>query len=376
MKIAAVRTHVLRHRLPPEDRFDSAFSTFFDRWACLVEIETDAGLVGWGECLGPARANAALASEMGEALVGRDPRDVEPIWFDLYAAWRDQGQRGVTMTAQSGIDIALWDLCGKASGQPIHRLLGGAFRSSVPAYATGGFRPHGRDRAAALAEETGGYAAEGFGGVKIKIGFGVEEDLAVIAAVRGAIGDARLMIDANHGYDMAEAIALGRRAVDHGVDWFEEPVVPEHLAAYAQVRARQPIPVAAGETWHGRAAHAQAVEAGAVDILQPDVAGCGGITEMRKIVAMAETAGVRVVPHVWGTGVAIAASLHMLATIPPQPGRHVARHPWLEFDRTPHPYRMAVLSEPIAHVAGMVAVPDGPGLGVEIDRAALAAFAA
>jgi D-galactarolactone cycloisomerase len=376
MKIAAVRTHVLRHRLEPEARFDSAFSTFTDRWACLVEIETDAGIVGWGECLGPAAANAAVVAEMGAALVGRDPLEIEPIWFDLYAAWRDQGQRGLTTTAQSGVDIALWDIAGKHYGAPVHALLGGAFRREVPAYATGGFRPHGRDRLEALVEETGGYVSEGFGAVKIKIGFGVEEDLAVIAAVRGAIGEARLMIDANHGYDAIEAIALGRRAAEHGVDWFEEPVVPEQLAAYARIRAAQPIPVAGGETWHGRLAHREAVEAGAVDILQPDVAGCGGITEMRKIVAMAETAGVRVTPHVWGTGVAVAASLHMLATLPPQPGRHAARAPWLEFDRTPHPYRMAVLAAPIEHRGGVVAVPDGPGLGVEIDRGALARFAA
>jgi D-galactarolactone cycloisomerase len=376
MKITAIRPHVLRHRLAPEERFDSAFSTFFDRWACLVEIETDEGLTGWGEALGPATVNAAIVTAMGEALIGRNPLDIEPIWFDLYAQWRDQGQRGATMTAQSGIDIALWDIAGKAHGAPVHRLLGGAFRDRVPAYATGGFRPHGRDRLEALVEETAGYAAEGFGAVKIKIGFGVEEDTAVIAAVREAIGEARLMIDANHGYDAIEAVELGRRVAGFGVDWFEEPVVPEHLDAYVRVRAGQPIPVAGGETWHGRAAHAQAMAAGAVDILQPDVAGCGGITEMRKIAAMAETAGVRLVPHVWGTGVAVAASLHMLATLPPQPGRHVARHPWLEFDRTPHPYRMAVLQAPIEHDRGMVAVPSGPGLGVEIDRAALAAFAA
>lgn len=376
MRVTEVRPHVLRHALAPEARFDSAFSTFTDRWACLVEIGTDEGVTGWGECLGPARANAAIVREMGEAVVGRDPLDIAPIWFDLYAQWRDQGQRGATMTAQSGIDIALWDVMGRALGQPVHRLLGGAHRLDVPAYATGGFRPHGRARLEAVAEEAAGHAAEGFGAVKIKIGFDVEEDAAVIRAVREAIGGARLMIDANHGYDAIEAVALGRRAADLGIDWFEEPVVPEQLEAYARVRMGQPIPVAGGETWHGRLAHAQALEAGAVDILQPDVAGCGGITEILKIAAMAETRGVRVIPHVWGTGVAVAASLQVLAVLAPQPGRHAPREPWLEFDRTPHPYRMAVLAEPIEAVAGRVAVPQGPGLGVEIDRAALSRFEA
>ncbi len=376
MKITAVRPHVLRHTLTPEERFDSAFSTFFDRWACLVEIETDEGLTGWGECLGPSRVNAAIVREMGDAIVGRDPRDIEPIWFDLYSTWRDQGQRGATMTAQSGIDIALWDVLGQSVGLPVYRLLGGAHRMAIPAYATGGFRPHGRDRADALAEETAGYVAQGFSATKIKIGFGVADDTRCIAAVREAIGDAHLMIDANHGYDAIEAIALGRHVADYGIDWFEEPVVPEQLASYARVRANQPIPVAGGETWHGRLAHAQAIEAGAVDILQPDVAGCGGITEMRKIAAQAETAGIRVVPHVWGTGVAVAASLHILATLPPQPGRHTERAPWLEFDQTPNPYRMAVLNEPISHESGVVAVPDKPGLGITVDRDVLKAYAA
>ncbi len=376
MKITAIHTHRLTQALDGDERFDSAFSTFTERAACLVEIETDAGITGWGECLGPTAVNAAIVQAMTPALIGRDPLMIEPIWFDLYAAWRDQGQRGATVTAQSGIDIALWDIAGKHYGVPVHTLLGGAFRADVPAYATGGFRPHGRDRLDRLVEETAGYIAEGFTATKIKIGFGVDKDEAVIRAVRAAIGDAHLMIDANHGYDAIEAIELGRRVADCRIDWFEEPVVPENLTAYVRVREGQPIPVAGGETWHGRAAHRQALDAEAVDILQPDVAGCGGITEMRKIIADAETRGIRVVPHVWGTGVAVAASLHMLATIPPQPGRHVARDPWLEFDRTPHAYRMAVLRDPIEHHAGRVAIPTAPGLGIEIDREMLAKFRA
>ena len=375
MRITAVRAYPLTHPLPRRERFDSAFSTFTARDACLVEIETDEGVTGWGECLGPAAVNAAIVRAMAPGLLGRDPLAIEPIWFDLYAAWRDQGQRGATVTAQSGIDIALWDIAGRHFDVPVHVLLGGAHRTAVPAYATGGFRPHGRDRLQTLVGETAGYVGQGFRAVKIKIGFGVDEDEAVIRAVRDAIGDADLMIDANHGYDAIEAIELGRRVADCRIAWFEEPVVPEQLESYRRVRVGQPIPVAGGETWHGRLAHTEAILAEAVDILQPDVAGCGGITEIRKIVAHAETAGIRVVPHVWGTGVAVAASLHVLATIPPQPGRHAARDPWLEFDRTPHPYRMAVLREPIEHENGTVRVTDGPGLGVEIDRDVLERFA-
>lgn len=371
MKIAGIRTHLLRHTL--DQPFESAFSRFTERWACLVEVTCDDGTVGWGECLGPAAPNAATVQAMAPLLIGRTPLEIEPIWTRLYGQFRDQGQRGLTATAQSGIDIALWDIAGKHFGVPVHVLGGGAYRHSVPAYATGGFRMVGRDRIEALAEELERHVAQGFTAAKIKIGYGHHGDVAAIRAAREVLGWNRaLMIDANHGYDAVEAIRLGRAVADQEIEWFEEPVVPEQLESYVEVRRGQPIPVAGGETWHTRYAHVQALGARAVDILQPDVAGCGGITEMKKIAAMAETTGVRVVPHVWGTGIHVAASLQVLAMLPPVPERHAPSDPWLEFDRTPNPFRMAILKEPIACDGGRVAIPTGPGLGVEVDREALA----
>lgn len=374
MKIIEVNTHLLRHRL--DVPFESAFSRFDERWACLVEIVCDDGTVGWGECLGPAAPNAAIVQAMAGLIVGRDPLEIEPIWTLLYTQFRDQGQRGLTATAQSGIDIALWDIAGRHFGVPVHVLAGGAYRASVPAYATGGFRLAGQERISTLETELAGYAEAGFTAAKIKIGYGHAIDVAAIRAARAVLGPERhLMIDANHGYDAIEAIRLGRAVADQNIDWFEEPVVPEQLAAYQEVRRGQPIPVAGGETWHTRYAHAQALAARAVDILQPDVCGCGGITEMRKIATLAETEGVRLVPHVWGTGVAVAAALQMLAILPPVPQRHAPSDPWLEFDRTVNPFRMAILKEPITCKGGRVLVPTGPGLGVEIDREALADWA-
>lgn len=373
MKIVSVKAHVLRHKL--DQKFLSSFSTFEDRWSCLVEITCNDGTVGWGECLGPARPNAAIIAAMEPHLIGQSPLQIEPLWAHLYNQFRDQGQRGLTMTALSGIDIALWDIAGKHFGVPIHVLLGGAFRLEVPAYATGGFPIVGTDRIASLREEVTCYREAGFGATKIKIGFGLKQDLAAISAARDAIGpDIQLMIDANHGYDAIDAIRLGRAAAEFDIDWFEEPVVPEQLARYRDVREGQPIPVAGGETWHGRAAFTAAIDARAIDILQPDVCGCGGITEMRKIIAAAETAGIRVVPHVWGTAIAVAASLHMLATLPPSPLRHDPRQPMLEFDQTHNPFRMAIVETPITATEGVVAVPDGPGLGLEIVPAQINAF--
>ncbi len=374
MKIAEVRCHPLDHGL--EEAFESACAKFTRRQHLLVEIICDNGLTGWGECLGPVRANAAVVQTYAETLIGTDPLETEILWQRLYHGIRDQGQRGLAVTALSGVDIALWDIKGRHFGVPVSTLLGGRVHDQITAYATGGFRRDTGDRPIYMAEECAGYVAEGFSAIKIKIGFDVAEDAAVIRAVRAAIGpDIALMVDANHGYDVPEAIALGRAVADQDIGWFEEPVLPEQIDAYCAVRAGQPIPVAGGETWHSRYAFRTPLARRAVDILQPDLCAVGGFTEMRRVADMAALAGVRLVPHVWGTGVQIAAALQAMAAQLPDPPRPGARAPIMEFDRTPNPFRQAVLTQPIEHVGGVVAVPNGPGLGIEINRDALREFA-
>ncbi len=375
MKIAEIHTHVLDHRL--DTAFESATMRFDRRRHVLVEIVCDDGTTGWGECLGPAAPNAAVVAAYTPTLIGRDPLATEVLWQELYGLLRDQGQRGLTVTALSGIDVALWDIKGKHFGVPVSVLLGGRVRDGVRAYATGSFRRDGVDRIADNAAECAAHVAAGFHAVKIKIGFDPVQDLEVIAAVRDAIGPrTRLMIDANHGYDVQEAIRVGRAAEKYEIDWFEEPVVPEHLAAYRAVRAGQPIPIAGGETWHGRYGFKEPLETRCVDIAQPDLCGTGGFTEMRRIADMAALHGVRLVPHVWGTAVQIAASLQFMAALLPEPLRRESIDPILEFDRTDNPFRQAIVTTPIEHVNGVVRIPDGPGLGIEIDRAALARYAA
>ena len=183
------------------------------------------------------------------------------------------------------------------------------------------------------------------------------------------------MLDANHGYDVSEAIELGRRVADCDIGWFEEPVVPEDLAGYAEVRRGQPIPVAGGETWFTRWNFRDVLTARAVDIVQPDICAVGGLSEAKKIADMAAAFGVRCVPHVWGTGVGLATALQLLAVLPHNPPRHTPLEPLLEFDRSEHPFRQAVLTSPIEHAGGIVRVPKGPGLGITVDRAALERFA-
>ncbi|MBO6719839.1 MAG: mandelate racemase/muconate lactonizing enzyme family protein [Rhizobiaceae bacterium] len=374
MKIERVVTHVLD--APLREPFESASMRMGRRQNVLVEIVCDDGTVGWGECLGPALPNAAVVKAYEPWLIGADPLETEKIWITLYNALRDQGQRGLTVTALSGIDIALWDIKGRHFGVPVSILLGGRFRERVQAYATGGFRKSPGTRKRDICEEISGYMEQGFRAAKIKIGFDVREDLEIIEALRSLIpAEARLMIDANHGYDVIEAVRLGNAAAQYDIDWFEEPVVPEQPAAYREVRRGQPIPVAGGETWHTRWGMKEPLETRCVDILQPDVCGCGGFSEIKRIADMATLHGVRVVPHVWGTAVQIAASLQFMAALPPDPQRPSPIAPMLEFDRTENPFRQAVVSEPIEHDVGWVSVPDGPGLGIEINRDALREFA-
>ncbi len=376
MKIKRVRTHILSAALSQPFAYSRAW--YDTRMAMVVEIETDNGLVGWGECYGPARITAAVVEGVATLLIGKDPLRIDHLWRKVYSTLRDHGQKGVVIEGLSGIDIALWDIKGKHFGVPVHRLLGGGIRDTVQAYATGLYRRKSGDPLRYLPEEAAGYVAEGFKAVKLKVGFGVEEDAAVTAAVREAIGpDVALMVDANHAFDATAAIRLGRIIERHDIGWFEEPVPPEDLAGYREVRSALSIPVAGGECEFTRFGFRDVLATRAMDIIQPDTCAAGGLSECKKIADMAEAFGIRYNPHVWGTGIAIAASLQLLAVLPSHTPLSLAPlDPMLEFDRTEHPIRQAVLTRPIEHVGGMVAVPDGPGLGIEIDREALARFAA
>ncbi|NOG69388.1 mandelate racemase/muconate lactonizing enzyme family protein [Roseicella sp. DB1501] len=376
MRIASVRTHVLEAALAAPFAYSRAW--YGTRMAMLVEIETACGLTGWGECYGPAWMTEAVVRSVAPWLIGEDPLRTEWIWQEVYARLRDHGQKGVVIEGLSGIDIALWDLKGKHFGVPAHRLMGGPLRSEVHAYATGLYRRREGDPLAYLAEEAAGYAAEGFHAVKLKVGFGVAEDAAIARAVREAIGpDIGLMVDANHAYDAVAAIELGRRIAPLGIGWFEEPVPPEDLDGYRAVRAALPIPIAGGECEFTRLGFREVLASRAMDIIQPDTCAAGGLSECKKIADMAAAFGIRYNPHVWGTGIGLAASLQLMAVLPTHTPTSLApAEPVFEFDRTEHPIRQAILRAPIEHVGGVVRIPQGPGLGIEIDRAALDRFRA
>jgi D-galactarolactone cycloisomerase len=374
VKIVAVHAHVLEAKLSQPFAYSRAW--YGTRTAMIVEIETDDGIVGWGECYGPARITAAVVETMALFLVGQDPLRTEWLWHELYARFRDHGQKGAVIQGLSGIDIALWDIKGKHFGVPVHRLMGGPIRTEIAAYATGLYRRETGSPETYLSEEAAGYAAEGFGAMKLKVGFGIDDDVRVTRAVRDAIGpDVALMIDANHAYDAVAAIRLGRQVEALDIGWFEEPVPPEDIAGHREVKAALTIPIASGECEFTRFGFRELLASRAVDIVQPDTCSAGGLSECKKIADMAAAYGVRYTPHVWGTGIATAAALQLLAVLPSlTPPSLNPIEPMLEFDRTEHPIRAALLANPIEHRRGRVAVPEGPGLGIEVDRDALKRF--
>ena len=373
MKIERVNTHILQADL--SEPFHWAIGEANSRGSCVVEVITDTGIVGWGECFGPAKPAAAMVEAYEPWLIGADPLATEKIWQDLYAAFRDQGQKGVPICAISGVDIALWDIKGKHFDAPIHQLMGGPLRREVRAYATGTYRRRVGDPMDYIVQEAAGYNSEGFTAMKLKIGFNVEDDVMLIKKVRETIGpDMELMLDANHGYDSLDAIRLAQ-AVEHlDIRWFEEPVSPEDLDGYLAVKSATSIPMAGGETEYTRFGFREVIRQRAMDYLQPDTCAAGGLSECKKIADMANAYGIRFVPHVWGTGIGLAAALNLLAVLPHNPPGREPWEPILEFDRSEHPARQAIMISPIEHDEGWVTIPTGPGLGIEIDRRSLASF--
>ena len=375
MRIKDIKTYVLEAKLAEPFAYSQAW--YETRGACLVEIVGEDGNSGWGEAFGPAQLTAPIVEYYKPLLIGEDALATERHWQSLYNRLRDHGQKGLAIEALSAVDIALWDLKGRHLGVSVHRLLGGPLRRCVEAYATGFYRKRQGNPLDYLVEEAHQCVAAGFTAIKLKLGFGLDDDVHLCETVRRAIGPGiRIMVDANHAYDALGAIRLGKLIEPLDIAWFEEPVPPEDLAGYREVKAALAIPIAGGEAEFTRWGFRPLITERLVDILQLDIAAAGGISETKKIADMANAFGVRVNPHVWGTGVALAASLQLIAALPHNPPRLYPIEPLLEFDQSEHPIRMAVLGEPIVQKDGWVEIPDRPGLGIEIDRAALAKFRA
>ena len=357
MKITAVEAIVvrlpLRHVGPP-----AGFGgQVWDRLATLlVRVETDAGLVGWGEAFGFGAVGATKAAVDGliaPLCVGRNAAGIAELTLELQRALHNFGRNGPVSFGLSGLDIALWDLAGKAAGLPLYRLLGGGPGAAreVEAYASL-FRygdPEAVGRVAAMAAERG-YRA-----VKLH-----EVDVPQVAAARRAVGpDVALTLDTNCPWTVPEAVAMAGRLEEYGLAWLEEPVwPPEDHAGLAEVRRGARVPIAAGENAGTVAEVRQLLQAASVDVVQPSVTKIGGVSEMRRAMALAGAFGVAAVPHSPYLGPGLLATLHLIAAA--APAETLVERLFCD----PDPGLFGGLTDP---VGGRMRVPDGPGLGADPD---------
>lgn len=333
MSITKIETYVVEQKL--EQPFYFSQWAYDTRQVCLVKITDQDGLYGWGEGYGPAGVVQAGIQFFEPLVLGQDPLHVETIWQNMYRRSFDYARRGVLLASLSAIDIALWDLRGKILNQPVSVLLGGRRRDSIKVYATGLYFVEGTDLEKSLADEAKMYVDQGYKAIKMKVGLGVKEDLKYVQAVRQAIGpDIQLMVDSNHAYSRSEALSLARKIEPLDITFFEEPLSPEDYEGYRELRLRSEIPIAAGECEYLCVGFRHLLENQCVDFAQPDICAAGGLTEVKRIVALANTFGVNLIPHCWGTGIAFAAGLHLVSTLDVIPGRLRMPEPMLEMDRT------------------------------------------
>ena len=330
---------------------------------CLVKVTADDGTVGWGEGhapLGPRATAAVVTDVLAPLLVGEDPLAIELAWERMYGSMRlREHLAGYQLEAIAGVDIALWDLAGKLLGVPVYRLLGGPFRTELPAYASGvpGTTVAERVRSAER------FLAEGYGAVKCSIGRGdMDEDLETVAALAEALrGRADLLVDAHGAYTAENVLVVGHRLEELGVYWLEDPLPPENVDGYVHLAAALRMAIAAGETECTRWQFEERLARRAVDVILPDICRAGGISEGRKIATVADVHNTKWAAHVsMGSSVHVAAAAHLAAAS--------ANFLVLEFSSTPNPIGEALLTGPLHPENGVLRVPDGPGLGIGLDE--------
>ena len=339
MKITSIKSHVLRYELDKELGYSQQY--YKHRTAHLVEVETDEGITGWGECFGPgniALANKYIVEKVIQPLIkGDDPLNKEYIWHKVYNLLRDSGQKGMPIQALSGIDIALWDILAKKSNLPLYQLLGGKTNDKIPVYGYGMMlqKKTVQELCELFKNEASQIKEKNFKAMKMKIGMGPKEDLKLVSAVRDTIGsEFKLMVDANHAYNKNDALYVGKGLDEMNIYWFEEPVAPEDYDGYKELKEKLKTNIAGGEAEFTKYGWNQLLKNNCIDIAQPEVCGLGGITEYLKVSALAQSNFIPIVNHVWGSALSVAVNLHLLTTLPDMPGGLFPTKSMLEFDTT------------------------------------------
>jgi D-galactarolactone cycloisomerase len=370
-RIRDVRLIPLVYRMPPVRAYGMARGLTAERGCSLVEVETQDGVVGIGEAWGPPKATGGYLELIKEAYIGRELYDRELIWSDIICRRYHLGLQNQLTACASGINIAIYDALGKTLGLPVCKLLGGLGRDRVPVYASDGYISGDPDNQ--LPAQLERIADRGFPGAKFKIGMSPTSDEERVRLARDILGeDMLLLVDVNGNYTVDLALESMRRIARYDIHFYEEPLPPQDLRGYEILSARAPIPIATGEALYTVWDFARLIEARAVDVVQPDLTLCGGLDQAKGIALLCQLHNLRFSPHVWGSGVGLAAAMQLVAALPGYPHTdHVPAPCLIEYDVSENPLRHELLTRPLTPVGGRIAVPDGPGLGIEINRAAV-----
>jgi L-rhamnonate dehydratase len=368
MKITDIRTRLLR--LPEPSLSGDNLQDLL-----IVEVLTDQGITGIGEVhTNPLAARAIIdysgyhTSSRGlrEILVGENPLEIARLWDKMYSLTQSYGRRGLLINTIGGIDIALWDLLGKHLRAPVYRLLGFGRRTSIPAYASALAPPDIEE----TINQSKKFADAGFHGLKLgwgSLGHNLGEDAERVRRVRAALGsEVEIMLDLGMPLRREDALWLGRALADDRVYFLEEPLAPDDFDGWRMLVTHSPTPIATGEKETTRHGFADLIDRGGLRIIQPDIARAGGITESLRIAAYAESRGIRVIPHCWSSDILLAATMHVITTL--------ADCPFIEFNVMDQPLRTKLARNPIRPQAGIVFVPQEPGLGIELDEATISKY--
>jgi D-galactarolactone cycloisomerase len=361
MTITNITPHLVHVGIPDAYRTQSAAGYRLARQMCLIEVSTSEGVTGYGSCSGAYDLDVVstiVNKVLQPEFIGRDPFQTERMWETLYygSLMRTVGSRGIGIAALSGIDIALWDIKGKALGIPLYQMFGGVAQEAVMPYASS-LPWHLEPRQAV--EEVQRIARDGFSAVKLKIGDDIERELQVIEAIRDAMPDMALLVDADMAFRVDSAIHMAREMEPYGIYWFEEPISIDDIEGHVRLAQSTDIRIATGQNLYTRFPFRDFLAAQGIQVAQADVARAGGFTEVRKIAGMAAAFNALWAPHASGDIITTVANLHLVVA--------TANAPIMEMDVTYNPLMTDLAPDALRRQDGALLPPNRPGLGLDID---------